>query len=55
MTDRHGEIHVPVLADRVAHLLGPAVSAPGAILVDATLGMAGHTLHLLRAAPRAAP
>ena len=51
MTDRHGEIHVPVLADRVAHLLGPAVSVPGAILVDATLGMAGHTLRLLREHP----
>ena len=32
-------------------LLGPAVSAPGAILVDATLGMAGHTLQLLRSHP----
>ncbi len=51
MTDRHAEIHIPVLADRVTALLAPAISEPGAVLVDATLGMAGHTLHLLRSHP----
>ncbi len=42
-------VHVPVLLDRVTELLGPACSAYGAVLVDATLGLAGHSLALLRA------
>ena len=44
-------VHVPVLLDRVAELLGPACSAEGAVLVDATLGLAGHSLALLLAHP----
>ncbi|SNS46787.1 16S rRNA (cytosine1402-N4)-methyltransferase [Geodermatophilus pulveris] len=44
-------VHVPVLLDRVTGLLGPACSAAGAVLVDATLGLAGHALALLRAHP----
>jgi 16S rRNA (cytosine1402-N4)-methyltransferase len=36
-------LHTPVLLDRSLELLAPAVSAPGAMLVDATLGMGGHT------------
>ncbi|GGM11502.1 16S rRNA (cytosine(1402)-N(4))-methyltransferase RsmH [Nakamurella endophytica] len=43
-------LHVPVLADRVAELLAPALDGPS-LLVDATLGMGGHTLLLLRAHP----
>jgi len=39
--------HVPVLLDRVRVLLGPALAADGAILVDATLGRAGHARALL--------
>src|SRR4029077_12500880 len=39
--------HVPVMADRVRALLAPALGAPGAVLVDATLGRAGHTRALL--------
>ena len=34
--------HRPVLLDRVLALLGPALDRAGAILVDATLGRAGH-------------
>jgi 16S rRNA (cytosine1402-N4)-methyltransferase len=34
--------HVPVLRDRVIALLAPALEAPGAVLVDATLGLGGH-------------
>jgi 16S rRNA (cytosine1402-N4)-methyltransferase len=51
----HG--HVPVLARRVDELLAPAIEAAtrsGArdvVLVDATLGMGGHTLALLTAHP----
>jgi 16S rRNA (cytosine1402-N4)-methyltransferase len=44
-------VHVPVLLDRVTELLGPACAADGAVLVDATLGLAGHSLALLRAHP----
>jgi 16S rRNA (cytosine1402-N4)-methyltransferase len=35
--------HVPVLLDRVVALLTPAVERDGAVLVDATLGLGGHT------------
>jgi 16S rRNA (cytosine1402-N4)-methyltransferase len=44
-------VHVPVLLDRVTGLLAPACAADGAVLVDATLGLAGHSLALLRAHP----
>jgi 16S rRNA (cytosine1402-N4)-methyltransferase len=45
------EQHVPVLADRVTALLAPALAGPGAVLVDATLGRAGHARRLLEACP----
>jgi 16S rRNA (cytosine1402-N4)-methyltransferase len=43
--------HVPVLRDRVIELLHPALEAPGSVLVDATLGRAGHASALLAAHP----
>ena len=43
--------HVPVLAGRVTALLTPALTDPGAVLVDATLGRAGHARALLDACP----
>jgi 16S rRNA (cytosine1402-N4)-methyltransferase len=43
--------HVPVLVGRVTALLAPALAAPGAVLVDATLGRAGHARALLDACP----
>ncbi len=46
-----GPQHVPVLAGRVTALLAPALGAPGAVLVDATLGRAGHARALLEACP----
>jgi 16S rRNA (cytosine1402-N4)-methyltransferase len=39
--------HMPVMLDRVRGLFAPALSGPGAVLVDATLGRAGHTRALL--------
>ena len=36
-------IHLPVLLDRVVALLAPALDHEGAVLVDATLGLGGHT------------
>jgi 16S rRNA (cytosine1402-N4)-methyltransferase len=44
-------VHVPVLLERVTELLAPACAAPGAVLVDATLGLAGHSLAMLEAHP----
>ena len=35
--------HVPVLLDRVVALLLPALDRPGAVLLDCTLGLGGHT------------
>ena len=43
--------HVPVMAQQVADLLAPALEADGAVLVDATLGRAGHAQALLDAHP----
>ncbi|HEY4315954.1 MAG TPA: 16S rRNA (cytosine(1402)-N(4))-methyltransferase RsmH [Actinomycetes bacterium] len=42
-----GQRHVPVLLERTLALLGPAVDVPGAVLVDATLGLGGHSAALL--------
>lgn len=38
-----GERHDPVLLDRVVALLAPALDHEGAVLVDATLGLGGHS------------
>ncbi len=46
-----GSGHLPVLRDRVCELLGPALEPPGAVLVDATIGRAGHARALLAAHP----
>lgn len=35
--------HVPVLRQRCVDLLAPALQGPGAVMVDCTLGMGGHT------------
>lgn len=45
--------HVPVLRDRCVALLAPALTEPGAVVVDATLGMGGHSEALLQACPGA--
>ena len=44
-------VHVPVMRDRITELLAPALSAPGAVVVDCTLGLAGHASALLEACP----
>ncbi len=43
--------HVPVMRGRVLELLAPALRQPGSVLVDATLGRAGHARALLAAHP----
>ena len=45
------QIHTPVMLERTVELLTPAVSHPGAVLVDATLGMAGHAEAFLQRFP----
>lgn len=45
--------HVPVLLDRVVALVAPALQRPGAVLVDATLGLGGHTEAILNRCPEA--
>jgi 16S rRNA (cytosine1402-N4)-methyltransferase len=44
--------HVPVLLDRVLELFAPALADRPAVLVDATLGLGGHSDALLRAHPQ---
>ncbi|NMI00237.1 16S rRNA (cytosine(1402)-N(4))-methyltransferase RsmH [Pseudonocardia acidicola] len=46
-----GARHVPVLLPRVIELLDPALSRGPAVLVDATLGLGGHSAALLAAYP----
>jgi len=41
-------VHIPVLVDPIVEWLAP--TAPG-LLVDATLGLGGHAMALLSAAP----
>lgn len=47
------DVHDPVMCDRIVDLLRPALSRPGAIYVDATLGLAGHAKAILEACPEA--
>jgi 16S rRNA (cytosine1402-N4)-methyltransferase len=37
------DLHTPVLLERCVELLAPALEREGAVLVDATLGMGGHS------------
>ncbi len=43
--------HVPVLLERCLALLAPALDRPGAVVVDATLGLGGHSEAMLRRFP----
>ncbi|KRA37376.1 MULTISPECIES: 16S rRNA (cytosine(1402)-N(4))-methyltransferase RsmH [unclassified Nocardioides] len=45
--------HVPVLLDRVVALLAPALDHPDAVLIDATLGLGGHSEAVLERCPQA--
>lgn len=45
------QIHTPVNLERSLELLAPALQAPGAVLIDATLGMGGHAEAFLTAHP----
>ena len=45
------DIHIPVLLERTIELLAPALERADAVLVDATLGLAGHAEAFLRRFP----
>jgi 16S rRNA (cytosine1402-N4)-methyltransferase len=46
-------LHTPVFLERTVELLAPALSARGAVMVDATLGMGGHAEAFLTRFPEA--
>jgi 16S rRNA (cytosine1402-N4)-methyltransferase len=46
-----GSGHVPVMTDRVLALFAPALQSQGSVLLDATLGRAGHASALLSQHP----
>jgi len=45
--------HVPVLRDRILELLAPALQERDAVMVDATVGMGGHSESVLEQCPLA--
>ncbi|MGQ0846086.1 MAG: 16S rRNA (cytosine(1402)-N(4))-methyltransferase RsmH [Sporichthyaceae bacterium] len=42
-------VHVPVLVERILAVLSPALAQPEAVVVDATLGLGGHSEAMLEA------
>lgn len=46
------EIHVPVMLERTLEILGESVNGAGAVLVDCTLGLGGHTEAFLEKFPQ---
>ncbi|MEU3497252.1 16S rRNA (cytosine(1402)-N(4))-methyltransferase RsmH [Kitasatospora cineracea] len=50
-TDSPAPRHVPVMLERCLDALAPAISAPGSVVVDATLGLGGHSEALLTRFP----
>lgn len=52
MTD-FSAIHTPVLLEECVRLVTPALSKTGSVVVDCTLGLAGHACAFLAAAPNA--
>ncbi len=45
--------HEPVLRERCVALLSPALTRPGAVVVDGTLGLGGHSEAILTSCPEA--
>lgn len=46
-------VHVPVMLDRIVTLVSPPLARPDSVLVDATLGLGGHTEAVLQRCPQA--
>lgn len=53
MDGKIAELHRPVLLSKCVELVQPALLHPGAIFVDCTLGLGGHTEAVLTACPHA--
>lgn len=53
MTEQQSARHVPVMLPRIVELLAPALTEPGAVYVDCTLGLAGHAEAILTTCPNA--
>ena len=51
MTTEPTPSHVPVFLERCCALLAPALERPNAVVVDATLGLGGHSEALLQRFP----
>ncbi len=49
----YSTIHRPVLLEACVDLVAPAATRPGSVIVDCTLGLAGHATAFLKAAPNA--
>jgi 16S rRNA (cytosine1402-N4)-methyltransferase len=45
--------HIPVMLERCVEILGPALERPGAVVLDATLGLGGHSEAFLQRFPEA--
>ncbi|MEY9929545.1 16S rRNA (cytosine1402-N4)-methyltransferase [Catenulispora sp. GP43] len=45
--------HIPVMLERCVEILGPALERPGAVVLDATLGLGGHSEAFLQRFPQA--
>jgi 16S rRNA (cytosine1402-N4)-methyltransferase len=45
--------HVPVMLDRCVELLSPALTRPGSVAIDGTLGLGGHSEAILERCPEA--
>ncbi|WP_138315428.1 16S rRNA (cytosine(1402)-N(4))-methyltransferase RsmH [Rhodoluna limnophila] len=52
MSKQISELHEPVLLERAIELLGPALEIEGAVLVDGTLGLGGHSEAFLERFPQ---
>lgn len=53
MSEAFADVHDPVLLARIVELLAPALSEPGSVYVDGTLGLGGHARAILAACPQA--
>lgn len=53
MQRRIEDLHLPVLREECVQLLAPALSEPGAVMIDATVGLGGHAESVLEACPEA--
>ncbi len=51
MSKQISELHVPVALERAVEVLGESLRKPGAVFVDCTLGLGGHTEAFLQRFP----